>query len=1076
MVRNPFSDGLEVEVDSDTAGFRRGLDGAIAKLGSFKKQVGIAGGAVGVLAGGALAKATSAAGTFDDAMTESLAIMGDVSSAMRDKMAGAAREVARRTSFSAEQAADSYYYLASAGLDAAESVASMSDVAEFAQAGMFDMETATDLLTDSASALGIEMDDLSSLGDRFVKANTLANTSVEQIAEAMTNKAAPAMRRMGTETNEGIAALSVFADQGLKGRRAGTIFARTLEGLGKKARENESAFEDLGVSVYDSEGNMRELDQIVEDLEGGLEGMSTQQREAELSQLGFNKRAMQGLDLLIGNSEQLREYESELGDAGGTAQTVAEKQLDTFNKQVGLLKDRLLDVGIVIGQRFLSPMTGLIKRVNAAVERFAQWNDETEGLPATLGLVSAAIGGTITAIAGLTGGFGAAITTTAALTAGLGALLAPVAAVTAAVAGLATAWQKDFAGIRTETRKLVNTTQTALQPVLVDTKRLVSDVTGTFRSAWGDTTSGVESDIGGLVTTIRERLGATIRATTTTASAHVRRFRTKWVQHSDEIEAAISGVIDTVGDVAGKVRSALGPAAAFVRDVFAATWDSAVSGIISTGETLRDLVIDVGTRFGLLDDDTSTAAEALGQLLDPFRKVELAVDGVDKAIRTLSTMWDENWGSIRTTTTEATDAVSGQIGGLESDSTTSIDSIVTSIREDLRAELGRLEKRVGQLRESYGTEFGELATTTRETFGLVGQIVDEILVPIFDRITRVVDRDLGRVNELVDVHLGETISEFTRTLTHLQENVVQPVLKAIMWLWDHYGDEILTTVEITVDTITSIFTIALDGLVTTFRAMMAIIRGDWSEAWNIVAGFFERTLDEILSYGKRWGGALLDWLGGFVDGVVEWFKGLYRRLIGGSVVPDMLEDILGAFKGWGEDLLRWLPGAVSDVVSEFEDLAGDALEEITSVDLYDAGKDMVSDLADGIRDKMPSAKGAAETLAGAVDARMPSSDAETGPLSDITESGPAIPETIAAGMSEQLRDVEQTARDVAKAARPQLDAPVPDVEPAAPTLDELPADVGDQYDIDVVIEGDADARDVDRGLSRALDTHNVSRR
>ena len=62
-------------------------------------------------------------------MTKSLAIMGDVSDAMRNDMAQAARQVATSTKFSAEQAAESFFFLASAGLDAKASLAALPQVA-----------------------------------------------------------------------------------------------------------------------------------------------------------------------------------------------------------------------------------------------------------------------------------------------------------------------------------------------------------------------------------------------------------------------------------------------------------------------------------------------------------------------------------------------------------------------------------------------------------------------------------------------------------------------------------------------------------------------------------------------------------------------------------------------------------------------------------------------------------------------------------------------------------------------------------------------------------------------------------
>ena len=105
----------------------RKMGGALGKMGGAAKKAGkilAIGLGAGVLAvGTGFALAVRAAAGFDSAMTKSLAIMGNVSDAMRNDMAEAARVVAKTTTFSASQAADAYFFLASAGLSAKESIA-----------------------------------------------------------------------------------------------------------------------------------------------------------------------------------------------------------------------------------------------------------------------------------------------------------------------------------------------------------------------------------------------------------------------------------------------------------------------------------------------------------------------------------------------------------------------------------------------------------------------------------------------------------------------------------------------------------------------------------------------------------------------------------------------------------------------------------------------------------------------------------------------------------------------------------------------------------------------------------------
>jgi len=380
------------QAEKDLKGFASGIGRAIT-------------GATAVVAGIGIASIKAFA-DFDGAMQKSIAIMGNVSDTLRGDMSDAAREVAKTTTFSAEQAAESYFFLASAGLDAEQSIAALPVVARFAQAGMFDMATATDLLTDAQSALGLTSDDtaenlqnMADLGDVLVKANTLANASVSQFSEALTNKAGASMNNLNMEMEEGIAVLAVFADQGIKGSQAGTTFNAAIRGLTNGALNNAEAFDRLGVEVFDSEGAMNNMADIVSDLEGALGGLSVEEQRAELAALGFTEETLAGTLALIGNSDKLREYEASLRDAGGTAEEVAGKQLQTFSAQLGILGSFVNDVGIAIGTELGPIMEELVEQLKPVIEEIgAALIPAFQALAPSIALLVGALPGLITAL------------------------------------------------------------------------------------------------------------------------------------------------------------------------------------------------------------------------------------------------------------------------------------------------------------------------------------------------------------------------------------------------------------------------------------------------------------------------------------------------------------------------------------------------------------------------------------------------------------------------------------------------------------------------------------------------------
>jgi TP901 family phage tail tape measure protein len=346
----------------------KGITEANKALNNLSNAAGLALAAVGAAMVGIGVASVREFAKFDAALVKSQAIMGDLSDALKNDMANAAREVAKVTTFSAEQAAESYFFLASAGLDAESSIKALPQVAQFAQAGMFDMARATDLLTDAQSALGLtirddavaNMKNMIQVSDVLVRANTLANASVEQFSVALTTKAGAALRDLGKDVEEGVAVLAAFADQGIKGELAGTQLAIVLRDLTTRAIKNKDEFAKMNIGVFDAAGNMNNLGDIVSDLESALEGMSDETRKATLMQLGFSDKSLASLMALMGTSEAIKSYEKELRSASGFTESVATKQLDSFEAQVKLLESAFIDVAIQIGEELTPHLKSLI--------------------------------------------------------------------------------------------------------------------------------------------------------------------------------------------------------------------------------------------------------------------------------------------------------------------------------------------------------------------------------------------------------------------------------------------------------------------------------------------------------------------------------------------------------------------------------------------------------------------------------------------------------------------------------------------------------------------------------------------
>jgi TP901 family phage tail tape measure protein len=303
--------------------------------------------------------------SFDDAMQKSIAIMSDVTDKVRGVMVSVAKSISLKSITSATNLAKSYFYLASAGLSAKQSIAALPAVEAFATAGAFDMATATDLITDAQSALGLTVKDAQQnlknmvrISDVLIGANTLANASTQQFSEALM-RAGPAMKAYGISLEEGTAVLAAYADQGKKSAEGGELFGRMLRLMIKGFTDNKAAWDKFGISIVDANDKMRPMADIVRDLTNLLDGMGVTQKAVTLEMLGFQARSQQTIMPLLGTADAIKRYNEELKNMEEITQRVKDIQLKSFAAQMKIIWNNIVSVAQAIGEHLAPDIKAL---------------------------------------------------------------------------------------------------------------------------------------------------------------------------------------------------------------------------------------------------------------------------------------------------------------------------------------------------------------------------------------------------------------------------------------------------------------------------------------------------------------------------------------------------------------------------------------------------------------------------------------------------------------------------------------------------------------------------------------------
>lgn len=319
--------------------------------GVFK--VGGAAMAAGTAAAIGFGKASIDAGMeFDSSMSQVAATMGTTVDQITD-LRNFAQEMGATTAFSATEAADALNYMALAGYDAEESMSMLPTVLDLAAAGDIDLAHASDMVTDAQSALGLSAEETKTMVDQMAKAASNSNTSVEQLGDAYLKIGATA-RNVKGGTEELATVLGVLADNSIKGEEGGTHLRNMILSLQNPTEKGAAALEQLGVAVYDTDGNMRSLIDIVGDIQTGMGDMDQASRDAMLNGL-FNKTDLAAVNALLGtSSERFDELSTAIQDSAGAAQQMAATRLDNLAGDITLFKSALESSQIALSDA-LSP-------------------------------------------------------------------------------------------------------------------------------------------------------------------------------------------------------------------------------------------------------------------------------------------------------------------------------------------------------------------------------------------------------------------------------------------------------------------------------------------------------------------------------------------------------------------------------------------------------------------------------------------------------------------------------------------------------------------------------------------------
>lgn len=341
------------------SGIKDGTEKSGGLLDKLKGKFSVAFAAIGgIVAGFSMAEMArqivETGQKFEYSMSNVAALSGATGDEL-DALEAKAREMGASTTFSASEAADALGYMALAGWDANESMEGLPGVLSLAQAGQMDLAAASDLVTDYLSAFGMEADETGRMVDVLAYAQANANTTVDGLGMAFKNVAANA-HAAGMDVETTSAAISMMANQGLKGSEAGTALAAVLRDMTAKAEDGAIAIGDQTVTIADSQGNYRDFTDILRDVAAATDGMGEQEKSAALMTT-FTADSIKGLNLMLNaGADEMASFRDELYNSSGAAETMAGVMTDNLTGDIKGFESALEELQLKIYDSLKEPL------------------------------------------------------------------------------------------------------------------------------------------------------------------------------------------------------------------------------------------------------------------------------------------------------------------------------------------------------------------------------------------------------------------------------------------------------------------------------------------------------------------------------------------------------------------------------------------------------------------------------------------------------------------------------------------------------------------------------------------------
>lgn len=300
------------------------------------------------------------------------------------------KKAAANSVYGMDEAAQAALNFARGGWDAEQAAAALAPAMALAAGEGGDLETVSAGLMATMNSFGANADEAATYADIFANACNNSALDVNSLADSM-SVAAPIFKTSGQDVEDAALAMGVMANAGTDASVAANALKTGIARLASPAKAGQEWMEKLGISAFDSHGNLKEMTDLQKELSGAFSTLTSEEKEAAAAAIFGKNQMAPWLSLIQTAPSEVEDLADKLKKTG-TAAEMSDAMMSGFGGSLEKIKSTVDVLATSFGEALAPYISIVADKIQLIADKINSLSPQQKDMIVKIGLIVAAIG------------------------------------------------------------------------------------------------------------------------------------------------------------------------------------------------------------------------------------------------------------------------------------------------------------------------------------------------------------------------------------------------------------------------------------------------------------------------------------------------------------------------------------------------------------------------------------------------------------------------------------------------------------------------------------------------------------